>query len=75
MVQKILIINVPSLFGPVWSLVSPMVPAHLRERIVLLTASNTTVEEVTKFVSPQHMPPHIAADQPAPSARTSSSWW
>ena len=48
MVQKILIINVPRLFAPVWSVISYMLPEHHKERIVLLTTAKTSTEELKK---------------------------
>ncbi|KAL1520631.1 hypothetical protein AB1Y20_022205 [Prymnesium parvum] len=59
MVQKILIINVPSLFGPIWSVISPFLPQHHKDRIVLLTTSNSTEAEVSKYMPSEHMPPHL----------------
>ena len=91
MVQKILIINVPALFSPVWSVVSAFLPqqhkvsfglpcvgsacgvassallkplfsgGHLctQERIVLLTTSESTAKELTKYMPEEHLPPHI----------------
>ena len=46
--QKILIINVPRLFAPVWSVISYMLPEHHKERIVLLTTAKTSTEELKK---------------------------
>ena len=37
MVQKILVINVPRIFGPAWSVISRLLPQHHKDRIVLLT--------------------------------------
>ena len=65
MVQKILIINVPRLFGPVWSVISPFLPQHHKDRIVLLTTSATSAEEVSKYVPGEHLPPHLKEGRPA----------
>ena len=46
MVQKILIINVPRIFGPAWAMISRLLPQHHKDRIVLLTTSHTSAEEV-----------------------------
>jgi len=59
MVQKILIINVPALFSPVWSVVSAFLPQQHKERIVLLTTSESTAKELTKYMPEEHLPPHI----------------
>lgn len=59
MVQKILIINVPRLFAPVWAAVSMFLPQHHKDRIILLSTSNSTVAEIGKYVPEKHLPPHI----------------
>ena len=64
MVQKILIINVPRIFSPAWSVISTFLPQHHKDRIVLLTTSYTSAEEVGKYVPPQHLPPHLKAGRP-----------
>jgi len=64
MVQNILIINVPRIFGPAWSLISTFLPQHHKDRIVLLTTSYTSAQEVGKYVPQQHMPPHLKAGRP-----------
>ena len=64
MVQKILIINVPRVFGPAWSVISRLLPQHHKDRIVLLTTSYTSAEEVSKYVPPEHMPKHLKEGRP-----------
>jgi len=64
MVQKILIINVPRIFSPAWSIISTFLPKHHQDRIVLLSTSYTSAEEVSKYVPPQHMPPHLKQGRP-----------
>ena len=64
MVQKILIINVPRVMGPIWSVVSRLLPQHHKERIVLLTTSHTTAAEVGKYVPAQHIPAHLREGRP-----------
>jgi len=59
MVQKILIVNVPSLFSPVWSVIAAFLPAQHKERIVMLTASKTTAAEMSKYMPAEHLPPHV----------------
>jgi len=59
MVQKILIVNVPRLFSPVWSIISAFLPEAHKERIVLLSTSNTTAEELSKYMPYEHLPPHV----------------
>ena len=64
MVQKILIINVPRLFGPAWSLISSLLPQHHKERIVLLTTGKTTYEEISKYMPSDQMPGHLRLGRP-----------
>jgi len=64
MVQKILIINVPRIFSPAWSIISTFLPQQHLDRIVLLTTSYTSAAEVGKYVPEQHMPPHLKAGRP-----------
>lgn len=64
MVQKILIINVPLIFRPAWSVISTFLPQHHQDRIVLLSTSYTSAEEVGKYVPPQHLPPHLKEGRP-----------
>lgn len=64
MVQKILIINVPRLFSPAWSAISYFLPQHHKDRIVLLTTSYTSAEEVSKYVPEAHMPRHLVEGRP-----------
>jgi len=64
MVQKILVINVPRIFGPMWSMISRMLPQHHKDRIVLLTTSYTSDDEVSKYVPPAHMPAHLREGRP-----------
>ena len=64
MVQKILVINVPRIFGPAWSVISAFLPQHHKDRIVLLTTSQTNAEEVGRYVPQQHMPPHLKEGRP-----------
>jgi len=59
MVQKILVINVPRLFSPVWSVVSMLLPQAHKDRIVLLSTSKSTAEELSKYMPQEHLPPHI----------------
>ena len=39
-------------------------PQHHKDRIVLLTTSYTSAEEVGKYVPPAHMPPHLQQGRP-----------
>ena len=64
MVQKILIINVPRIFKPAWSVISSLLPKHHQDRIVLLTTSYTNADEVGKYVPAKHLPPHLKAGRP-----------
>lgn len=64
MVQKIIIINVPRFFGPAWSAISYFLPQHHKDRIVLLTTSYTSAEEVSKYVPEAHMPRHLKEGRP-----------
>ena len=64
MVQKILIINVPRIFGPAWTVISRLLPQHHKDRIVLLTTSYTSAEEVGKYVPQEHMPTHLKEGRP-----------
>jgi len=64
MVQKILIINVPRVFSPIWSVVARFLPQHHKDRIVLLSTSYTSAEEVSKYVPEAHMPPHLREGRP-----------
>ena len=71
MVQKILIINTPRLFSPIWSVISYFLPEQHKERIVLLSSSRTTRAELTKYMPDEHIPPHV--QDGAPSARESEA--
>jgi hypothetical protein len=64
MVQKILIINVPRIFGPAWAVISRLLPQHHKDRIVLLTTSHTSAAEVGKYVPHSHMPTHLKEGRP-----------
>ena len=64
MVQKILVINVPRIFGPAWSVISRFLPQHHKDRIVLLTTSYTSAEEIAKYVPEAHMPAHLREGRP-----------
>ena len=64
MVQKILIINVPRIFGPAWAVISRLLPQHHKDRIVLLTTSHTSADEVGKYVPKSHMPTHLREGRP-----------
>lgn len=59
MVQKILIINVPRIFGPAWSVISRLLPQHHKDRVVLLTTAHTNAAEVGKYVPAEHIPLHL----------------
>mmetsp|Transcript_19607 Transcript_19607/g.32688 ORF Transcript_19607/g.32688 Transcript_19607/m.32688 type:complete len:322 (+) Transcript_19607:112-1077(+) len=59
MVQKILIVNVPRFFSPIWSIISMMLPEQHKERIVLLSTSKTTAAELSKYMPEKHLPPHV----------------
>ena len=61
MVQKILIINSPRFFGAAWVVISAMLPQHQKEKIVLLTTSQSNTKEMSKYMPEEHMPPHIKA--------------
>jgi hypothetical protein len=63
-VQKILIINVPRLFAPAWSVISRLLPQHHKDRIVLLTTSKTSAEEIGKYVPEKYLPPHLKEGRP-----------
>ena len=62
MVQKILVINVPRLFSPVWAVISRVLPEQHKERVVLLTSSQTTPETLAPYLPESLQPPHIRAD-------------
>lgn len=64
MVQKILVVNVPVLFSPIWSVVSTFLPSQHKERIVLLSTSRTTPAELQKYMPAEHLPPSMRGDSP-----------
>ena len=64
MVQKILIINVPRIFSPMWSVIAQFLPQHHKDRIVLLSTSYTSAAEVSKYVPESHMPKHLREGRP-----------
>ena len=61
MVNKILIVNVPRIFAPIWSVISMMLPEQHKQKIVLMTASQTTPAELRKYMPDEHIPPHVRA--------------
>ena len=63
MVHKILIINVPQMFSPIWSAISLILPEQHKERIVLLSTSKTTPAELCKYMPSEHLPPHVKAEE------------
>ena len=62
MVQKILVINVPRLFSPVWAVISRLIPEQHEERIVMLTSSQTTPDGLEPYLPKPLQPPHIRTD-------------
>jgi hypothetical protein len=71
MVQKILIINVPRIFGPAWTVISKLLPQHHKDRIVLLTTTQSNAAEVAKYVPAEHIPSHLGGPSPPPPTEIS----
>ena len=54
MVQKILIINVPRIFGPMWSVLSSLLPKHHKDRIVRIRTAQQRSSTAGKAALPLH---------------------
>ena len=54
--------TLPWTVSPVWAVISRVLPEQHKERVVLLTSSQTTPDNLAPYLPESLQPPHIRAD-------------
>ena len=54
--------TLPWTVSPVWAVISRVLPEQHKERVVLLTSSQTTPDNLAPYLPEALQPPHIRAD-------------